>query len=213
MLRATCEMGGAHGTTWGAGDRWHVQATAPHIAHQSSHANAIQTICVSNASAVLWHFKHWDSSLCLMRNRRGEKGSAQQAELIRYLHRQRDSLSQEVLRLQVLLERCGPAGQQCPVPQELQNSCNCLDAWLGPFCRAAGGQSCGLPGKWTSERSHAGVAAGRRPKRQSRQHPAAAMPRRRARRRRGHLQQQSCCAVRTAAPGPCWTSGSRPFSN
>jgi hypothetical protein len=40
-----------------------------------------------------------------MERRRGEKGSAQQAELIRYLHRQRDSLSQEVLRLQVLLER------------------------------------------------------------------------------------------------------------
>lgn len=35
------------------------------------------------------------------------KGSAQQAELIRYLHRQRDSLSRDLLRLHTLLERRG----------------------------------------------------------------------------------------------------------
>lgn len=67
----------------------------------------------------------------MLHHRRGEKGSAQQAELIRYLHRQRDSLSQEVLRLQVLLERCGSAEQQCPVLRELQTSCHCLGSWLG----------------------------------------------------------------------------------
>mmetsp|Transcript_5338 Transcript_5338/g.15295 ORF Transcript_5338/g.15295 Transcript_5338/m.15295 type:complete len:383 (+) Transcript_5338:446-1594(+) len=40
-----------------------------------------------------------------------EKGSPQQAELIRYLHRQRDSLSRELLRLHTLLERRGGAGE------------------------------------------------------------------------------------------------------
>lgn len=39
--------------------------------------------------------------------RQASKGSAQQAELIRYLHRQRDSLSRELLRLHTLLERRG----------------------------------------------------------------------------------------------------------
>ena len=67
--------------------------------------------------------------------------------------------------------------------------------------------------RMTTERIHAGVAVGTRPSRQSRQHLDAAMPRQRVRRRRGHSQQQSYCAVRTAAPGLCWMSGSRPSSN
>lgn len=76
----------------------------------------------------------------MLLTRRGEKGSAQQAELIRYLHRQRDSLSQEVLRLQVLLERCGTGELPCRVLQELPSSCHCLNARFGPFCQAAGGR-------------------------------------------------------------------------
>ncbi len=58
----------------------------------------------------------------MLRRRRGEQGSAQQAELIRYLHRQRDSLSQEVLRLHVLLERCA----MCWKDRCVRRSCSAM---------------------------------------------------------------------------------------
>lgn len=139
-------------------------------------------------------------------NRRGEKGSAQQAELIRYLHRQRDSLSQEVLRLNVLLERWGLA--LCVVARKWvieHFQLVCIHA--GGMLYAAG---CQFTAKLVFICANAGAAADFLLLRTCRR--SQVMRRQRTRRRRERWHRRSCCGARTAAPGRCWMSGRRPSS-
>lgn len=65
------------------------------------------------------------------------KGSAQQAELIRYLHRQRDSLSRELLRLHTLLERRDGSPRSESAPREAEDQSGAVLAAQAAEARAA----------------------------------------------------------------------------